>query len=105
MNIAVATVTLHLPAATSLKDKRGVVQSLMARLRDRYNVSVAEVAGQDSHRSSQLGLSVVNTSYVQAHETVQSVVRFMESELIGKGEVVAVWQEVLGGFGDEPQQQ
>ena len=105
MNIAVAAVTLHLPAASSLKDKRGVVQSLMARLRDRYNLSVAEVADQDSHRSSQLGLSAVNTSYVQAHETVQSAVRFMESELIGVGEVVAVWQEVLGGFGDELQQQ
>lgn len=105
MNIAVATVTLHLPAARSLKDKRGVVQSLMARLRDRYNLSVAEVADQDSRRSSQLGLSTVNTSYAQAHETVQSAVRFMESELIGVGEVIAVWQEVLGGFGDELQQQ
>ena len=104
MNIAVATVTLHLPTATSLKDKRGVVQSLMARLRDRYNLAVAEVGGQESHRSSQLGLSTVNTSYVQAHETVQSAVRFMQDELIGKGEVVAVWQEVLGGF-DELQQQ
>ena len=104
MNIAVATVTLHLPAASSLKDKRGVVQSLMARLRDRYNLAVAEVGEQESHRSSQVGLSTVNTSYVQAHETVQSAVRFMQDELIGKGEVVAVWQEVLGGF-DELQQQ
>ena len=105
MNIAVATVTLHLPAASSLKDKRGVVQSLIARLRDRYNLAVAEVADQDSRRSSQLGLSTVNTSYVQAHETVQSAVRFIEGELVGKGEVVAVWQEVLTGFGDEPEQQ
>ncbi len=105
MNIAVAAVTLHLPAASSLKDKRGVVQSLMARLRDRYNVSVTEVAGHESHRSSQLGFSTVNTSYVQAHETVQSAVRFIEDQLIGVGEVVAVWQEVLGGFGDEPEQQ
>ena len=76
----------------------------MTRLRDRYNVSVAEVGEQDSHRSSELGFSAVNTSYVQAHETVQSAVRFIEDELIGKGEVVAVWQEVLGGFG-EPEQQ
>ena len=105
MNIAVATVSLHLPAASSLKDKRGVVQSLMARLRDRYNVAVAEVANQESHRSSQLGFCTVNTSYVQAAETVQSAVRFMQDELIGKGEIVAVWQEVLGGFGDEPEQQ
>ena len=105
MNIAVATVSLHLPGASSLKDKRGTVQSVMARLRDRYNLSVAEVADQESHRSSQLGLTAVNTSYVGAHETVQSAVRFIEGELIGKGQVVAVWQEVLGGFGDEPQQQ
>ena len=57
MNIAVASVTLHLPGASSLKDKRGIVQSLMTRLRDRYNVSVAEVGEQESHRSSELGFS------------------------------------------------
>lgn len=105
MNIAVAVVTLHLPGAISLKDKRGIVQSVMARLRDRFNLSVAEVADQDERRSSQIGLSAVNTSYVQAHESVQRAVRFLQEELIGAGEVVAVWQEVLGGFGDEPEQQ
>lgn len=105
MHIAVAVITLHLPSASSLKDKRGALQSLMARLRDRYNLSVAEVADQDEARSSQLGLSAVNTSYAQAHEAVQRAVRFMQEELVGVGEVVAVWQEVLGGFGDlEPQQ-
>lgn len=104
MNVAVATVTLHLPGASSLKDKRGVVQSLVVRLRDRFNLSVAEVGRQEAHRSAQLGMSAVNTSYVQAHESLQRAVRFIEAELVGVGEVVAVWQEVLGGFDDLQQQ-
>ncbi len=104
MNIAVAVITLHLPSASSLKEKRGILQSLMTRLRDRYNLSVAEVADQDKPRSSQIGLSAVNTSYVQAHEAVQRAVRFMEDELVGRGQVVGIWQEVLGGFGELEQQ-
>ena len=101
MNVAVAMVTLHLPAARSLKDKRGTVQSLMARLRDRYNVSVAEVDEQDSPRRAVLGLSSVNTSASHAEETIQSVLRFMDRELIGRGEVVDVQHEALGGFDGE----
>ena len=104
MNIAVAVITLHLASAGSLKEKRGILQSLMTRLRDRYNLSVAEVADQDEPRSSQIGLSAVNTSYVQAHEAVQRAVRFMEDELVGRGQVVGIWQEVLGGFGELEQQ-
>lgn len=89
---------LHLMDTHSLKEKRGLLQSLMTRLRGRYNVSLAEVEGQDDLHQAVLGLSCVNTAAAHAQETVDSAVRFIESEIVGRAEVVDVQSEVLGGF-------
>ena len=98
MNVAVSVVTFHLIDTHSLKEKRGLLQSLMTRLRDRFNVSIAEVEGQDAIQQAVLGLSCVNTAATHAQETIDSVVRFIESEIVGRAEVVDVQTEVLGGF-------
>ena len=101
MNVAVSTVTLHLLDTHSLKEKRGLLQSLMTRLRDRYNVSVAEVEQHDDFQGAVLGLSCVNTAAGHAQETIDSVIRFIESEIVGRAEVVDIQTEVLGGFDGE----
>lgn len=101
MNVAVCVVTLHLLDTHSLKEKRGVLQSLMTRLRGRYNVSIAEVEGQDTLQQAVLGLSCVNTAASHAQETVDSAIRFIESEIVGRAEVVDVQTEVLSGFDGE----
>ena len=98
MNVAVCVVTLRLLDAHSLKEKRGLLQSLMTRLRGRFNVSIAEVEGQDDIHQGVLGISCVNTAAGHAQETIDSVVRFMESEIVGRAEVVDIQTEVLGGF-------
>ena len=58
MVVAMVTVFLRLPAAGSLKDKRGVTRRLIARLRRELNVSVAEVGGLDSWQRCVLGVAV-----------------------------------------------
>ena len=45
--------------ATSLKDKRRVVNSLKERLRGRFNVSVAEVGSLDRRQQAELGVVIV----------------------------------------------
>ncbi|MCH8940521.1 MAG: DUF503 domain-containing protein [Chloroflexi bacterium] len=98
MNVAVCVVTLHLLDTHSLKEKRGLLQSLMTRLRGRFNASIAEVESQDDIHQGVLGISCVNTAAGHAQETIDSVVRFIESEIVGRAEVVDVQTEVLGGF-------
>ena len=98
MNVAVCVVTLHLLDTHSLKEKRGLLQSLMTRLRGRFNVSIAEVESQDDIHEGVLGISCVNTAAGHAQETIDSVVRFIESEIVGRAEVVDIQTEVLGGF-------
>jgi uncharacterized protein len=53
-------VRLLVREARSLKDKRQVVQSVKDRLRDRFNVSVAEVEAQDHRQLAVLGVAMVS---------------------------------------------
>jgi len=61
MPIGSATVELEIPASHSLKDKRRVVKSTIARLRQRYNLAVAEVDTLDEwHRATIVLVTVAN---------------------------------------------
>jgi uncharacterized protein YlxP (DUF503 family) len=59
MRIGVVRLRLHLHGPTSLKEKRQVLQSLMAHLRRRFNVSIAEVDRLDDWKSAVLGAAIV----------------------------------------------
>jgi uncharacterized protein YlxP (DUF503 family) len=78
MVIGVCTLTLHVYAAQSLKDKRQVVKSILSRVRNEFNVSIAEVGGQDTWQRAELGVACVSTDQGYAHGQLESVVRFIE---------------------------
>ena len=98
MNVAACVVTLHLFGTYSLKEKRSIVQSMMSRLRGRYNVLLAEVESQESLSLAVLGISCVNTAAAHAQQTIDSAVRFIDSQIVGRAEIVDVQTEVFGGF-------
>ena len=62
VHILYAELTLQLPAAHSLKDKRRVLASIKDRVAHRYNVSLAEIASQDNWQQAVLGLVMINNS-------------------------------------------
>lgn len=78
MIVGVARVTLMLPAAHSLKEKRGVLKSLLARLQNRFNVSAAEVGAHEAWGTAVVGLTCVSTSARHADEMLAAAVRFIE---------------------------
>lgn len=80
--------TISIPAAQSLKDKRQVIRSLVERLRVRRQVSAAEVGLQDQIRRAQVGFAVVSGDFGEAQRLTDSIRRFVDEELIGKAEVV-----------------
>lgn len=57
--VGLCTVELFISDSQSLKDKRQVLLSLKDRLRDKFNLSVAEVEGQDLWQKAVLGLACV----------------------------------------------
>jgi uncharacterized protein len=79
MIIGVASWQLHLAGALSLKDKRGIIKSMKARLHNEYNVSVAETAHHDSWQTAELTACVVAVDRVQAEKVLQEVDRFVEA--------------------------
>lgn len=86
-------VTIDIPAARSLKDKRSVVRSLVERLRQRLHVAAAEVGMQDVVRSGQIGFAAVSGDRATARHQAEEARRFIDEELIGRAEVVHVAQE------------
>ena len=61
MTVAIARVTLVLAAAQSLKDKRSVVKRLKDLVRQKFNVSIAEVDAHDTWNRAVLGLTLVGS--------------------------------------------
>ncbi len=59
MKIGVVRVTLRLHEPSSLKEKRHIVQSLIAQMRRRFNVSIAEIDRLDDWKSAVLGAAIV----------------------------------------------
>ncbi len=82
MVIGVCSLQLYLPAAHSLKDKRQVIRSLTARLRQRFNVSVSEVGNQDLWQSTELAVVCVSTDQSYAHGLLTKAMNFVESSRI-----------------------
>jgi uncharacterized protein YlxP (DUF503 family) len=71
--IGLLTLDLHFPAARSLKDKRQALRSLETRLRNQFNVSVAEVEHQDLWQRARLAVVSVNTDHGHLDATLSHV--------------------------------
>ncbi len=78
MIIGACEITLHLPECHSLKDKRQVIKSVMARVRNQFEVAIAEVEDQDLWQSAKLGVSCVSNSKQHANEILERVQRYIE---------------------------
>jgi uncharacterized protein len=73
MVIGLLTLDLHFPGARSLKDKRQALRSLETRLRNKFNVAVAEVEHQDLWQRARLAVVSVNTDHGHLESTLSSV--------------------------------
>lgn len=62
MAIANLTVELSIPLSRSLKDRRQVVRSMKDRLRQSFNVSVAEMDEAVTWQSATIGIAAVSSS-------------------------------------------
>ena len=80
MVVGLATVTLQLHEAASLKDKRRVVKSVIDRLRPRFNVAIAEVDSHEVWGTVTLGIACVSTDGAHAHAMLEKVVRTIDNE-------------------------
>jgi uncharacterized protein YlxP (DUF503 family) len=78
MTIGLLTLELHFPGARSLKDKRQPLRSLETRLRNQFNVAVAEVEHQDLWQRATLAVVSVNTDHDHLETTLQGALNMAE---------------------------
>jgi uncharacterized protein YlxP (DUF503 family) len=78
MFVAAARVELHVHGSQSLKQKRGVISSIKQRVRNEFNVSVAEVGGQDTWQVAVLGLAAVSEEAQDARVRLERAIDFIE---------------------------
>ncbi len=64
---------IHISESRSLKDKRQIIRSLKDRLRKRYNISIAEVAWQESLKDATVVIATVATDTHIAQQTVDRI--------------------------------
>lgn len=79
MIVGICTVELFIPDSLSLKDKRQVLLSLKARLREKFNLSVAEVDGQDLWQKAVLGLAFVANEGRHVNQVLDQALNMIRS--------------------------
>ena len=93
MIVGVGVVELHIHDCQSLKQKRGVVRSISQRVRNRFNISVAEVGGQDTWQRCVLGLCAAGSDAVTLRRSLERAGDFIEG--LHLAEVCAVDVEIV----------
>jgi len=87
VHVVAIEVEIRIPGAHSLKDRRQVVRSILATVRERLAISAAEVGGQDTWQRATLGFAVVAAEAGVADEMVDRIDRYLwsrpEIEILG----------------------
>ncbi len=80
MIVGLLTIHIHLHGVSSLKAKRSIIKSLVERLRNRFNASVAEIAAHDSKQLAIVGLSVISNEGPHLDEQLDKIVNFITND-------------------------
>jgi len=93
MVVGVCCLDIFLSEGSSLKRKRQVIRRLIARVREKFNVSISEVGGHDLWQRAQVGICLVGNDKKFINSSLDKVVDYVEKmELV---EVVRAEMEFL----------
>jgi uncharacterized protein len=90
MTVGIARLTLFLPEAHSLKEKRMVLRRVKDRARQKFNLAIGEVGDNDLWQRAQVGVAVLGNDRRFVDSALDEVVRFVRAE----AEVTHVEREI-----------
>ena len=96
MHVGICKLTFHLPEASSLKEKRQIAKSLSDRIRNRFNVAVAEVEDADLRQRLTFGISCVSNDRGHADSVLSAVLDYVERSRFD-AEILDIQSEIIGG--------
>ena len=80
MIVGVMTAQLHMQGIGSLKEKRGIVKSVIGRLKSRFNISIAEVDHNDNKQSAILAVAMVSNDTGFIDQQLDKILDFMKKD-------------------------
>jgi hypothetical protein len=93
MIVGTLVVELYIREATTLKDKRRVLKSIIDRIKNKFNVSIAEVDRQGSWQRATLGIACISNETNHVQSTLSNVAKFISS--LGTAEVLSIETEII----------
>ena len=76
--IGVLSLQLHLPGCSSLKEKRGRIKPLLARLHKEFNISVAEMDLHDKWQDAVISCAMVGNENAHLQQSLQAIADWAE---------------------------
>ena len=73
-------IEIHIPAALSLKEKRFVIQSLKDKVRNKFNISIAELGGTDVWQRSTVGMAMVSNDHNLIKNSFDKITRILDQD-------------------------
>jgi len=80
MTIGVLNIMLEIPSAFSLKEKRKVLNSLKAKLKSKFNISVAEIGAKDIWNRAEIGIALISDDTSFCNEQLGKVIDFVNNQ-------------------------
>jgi len=99
MHVGLCEIKLRLPENETLKGKRQVIKSLMARVENKFSVSIAEVDDNEMWQMTTLGVACVSNDSRHANEILSHVVDFINESRL-EVEMLDYQIELLSAFGE-----
>ena len=93
MVAGLGTITFRLHDCRSLKGKRKIVKSIIARLRNNFNVSVAEVESNDIYQKAVIGFSLVGNNRKVINSKIDKI--FNLAEELNLAEIIDSEMEII----------
>jgi len=93
MIVGVGIITFRLHDCHSLKGKRKIIKSIIARLRNNFNASVAEVGSNDNHQRAEIGVSLVGNDPKLINSKLDKL--FNLADELGLAEIIDTEMEII----------
>jgi uncharacterized protein YlxP (DUF503 family) len=93
MVVGIGIITFRLHDCRSLKGKRKVVKSIISRMRNSFNASVAEVGSNDIHQRAEIGFSLVGNDKTFINSKIDKIFNMVDG--LGLAEIIDTEMEII----------
>lgn len=93
MKIYILKVDLRATWVHSLKEKRMVVKSITSKLKNKFNISVAEIENQDVHQLVTIGIIGISLDQSVCYSNKENIINFIETNT--DAEIINIESDIL----------